>query len=380
MKKILFISHEASLSGAPYVLLYFMEWLSINHLDKYEISILHLKGGELESKFNSFSKYNYKSATQTKNIFVKIINKISNVLIKKEIFDNEKKIVSKLSKIKYDLIYANTAATLNIGCKIKEQSNFNTKLIAHIHELFIILNHYVKNPEYIKSNVDWFITASGIVQTNLQEQWKVNSSKISTVYEFSKITTKRNTNKNINKKFTIGASGNVCWRKGHNLFIQVARYLKSNYMNLDLDFIWVGDVPINDRIIIEADLKKLDLLNEVKFVGIQEHPHLFFENFDVFLMTSREDPFPLVCIEVGMMGIPIICFDKATGTQEVINNGGGKIVPYLNIEKMSEAILEYYENREELLKDSQKVKEIFKEFVPNKKCPEIYTIIKNIIQ
>lgn len=96
-------------------------------------------------------------------------------------------------------------------------------------------------------------------------------------------------------------------------------------------------------------------------------------------MTSKEDPFPLVCIEVGMMGKPIICFDKATGTQEVIENGGGQIVPYLNVDKMAEAIVKYYYDRDLLKHDGEEAKKLFSEFTPEIRCPQIYSIIQQMI-
>jgi glycosyltransferase involved in cell wall biosynthesis len=97
-------------------------------------------------------------------------------------------------------------------------------------------------------------------------------------------------------------------------------------------------------------------------------------------MPSREDPFPLVCIEMGLLGIPIVCFEKATGTAEVLSNGGGKIIPYLDIESMAETIVFYYSNQEALDFDSQKAKEIFNNFTPEIICPQIYQLIENVIK
>lgn len=60
-------------------------------------------------------------------------------------------------------------------------------------------------------------------------------------------------------------------------------------------------------------------------------------------MTSREDPFPLVSIEVGLLGKPIISFEKAVGTNEILQDAGGFIVPYLSIEDMAQKALLYYQ-------------------------------------
>src|SRR5690606_10497838 len=124
-------------------------------------------------------------------------------------------------------------------------------------------------------------------------------------------------------------SGLVDWRKGYDVFIQVARYIKKQRPELDIQFTWVGSISKTNRIIIEEDLLKLGLKETVSFVEELSNPYNVYNSFDVFLMCSREDPFPLVCIEMGMLLKPIICFEKATGTAEIISKGGGEIVAYL---------------------------------------------------
>jgi glycosyltransferase involved in cell wall biosynthesis len=174
------------------------------------------------------------------------------------------------------------------------------------------------------------------------------------------------------------ASRTVFWRKGHDVFIQVARYIKENHTETQIQFVWVGKISPAEQVIVHEDLLKLGLVDSVHFVGQQENPHPYFEDFDLFLMTSREDPFPLVCIEVGMMGKPIVCFDKATGTQEVIEKGGGRVVPYLNVEKMAAAVVDYYEDRELLKTDGLEAQELFSKFTPEIQCPQIFDILKNV--
>ena len=68
-------------------------------------------------------------------------------------------------------------------------------------------------------------------------------------------------------------------------------------------------------------------------------------------MVSREDPFPLVCLETATLGKPVICFADAGGMPEFVENDSGFVVPYLDIEAVAERILELYANpslREEM--------------------------------
>ena len=377
-KKILFISHESSLTGAPLVLLYFIEWLVENHPNDYDIGILHLKGGELEPRFNKLAKHVFKIPPRKTSFSYRVANKILSSQLVNKIDTPSEKMVNRIIKLGFDIIYANTAVTLDMAAKIKVKHNKNTKLIAHIHELNVGLKRYVNYPDKIVPHLDKIIAVAQIVKTNILNEWKVYGPSVDVVYEFSKINIEINKNLDKSNLFTVGASGTAGWRKGHNLFVHVARYLKETHPSLNINFEWIGKIGANELLIVEEDLKKLNLDN-VKFLGLKSNPHPYFQNFDVFLMTSKEDPFPLVCIELGMMGKPIICFNKATGTQEVIENGGGQVVPYLSIEKMAEAVLRYYHDRELLKNDGIKAKKLFSQFTPEIRCPQIYNIIKNLV-
>jgi glycosyltransferase involved in cell wall biosynthesis len=373
-QKILFISHEASQTGAPKVLLYFMQWLKKHHCDKYDIGILHLRGGSLEDKFNELAEYVYKLEPTTGNQFLKILNKLSKATIKPR--DYRQKVINEIADQDFDLVYGNTALSLGIATDIKKQSHQKPKLIAHVHELNTILKLLLPNRTILK-DVDRIIAVSELVKNNLIMNWDVEESKIDVVYEFSEVKGRNEKKIDSQKEFIVGASGFVHWRKGHDIFIQVARYIDFHFPDLKIKFQWIGKINNKEETIVNEDLRKLDLEDKVEFLGLRDDPIEYFKMFDVFLMTSREDPFPLVCIEVGMLGKPIVCFDQATGIQEVLSNGGGKIVPYLNIENMAKEIVNYYKNKKELKKDAVLSTRIFSEFAPNNQCPKIFKIINN---
>ena len=95
-------------------------------------------------------------------------------------------------------------------------------------------------------------------------------------------------------------------------------------------------------------------------------------------MISREDPFPLVCIEVGMLGKPIITFDQATGTSEIIKDKGGTIVPYLDIPELTNAIVSYIEDEKKLKAHGSFNKDAFQQFSPENICPQIWEVITSL--
>lgn len=62
-------------------------------------------------------------------------------------------------------------------------------------------------------------------------------------------------------------------------------------------------------------------------------------------MISREDPYPLVNLEVAALAKPIICFRNSGGSQEFVENDAGFIVSYLDVEKMADKIIYLFNNQ-----------------------------------
>lgn len=119
----------------------------------------------------------------------------------------------------------------------------------------------------------------------------------------------------------------------------------------------------------------MGIKNNIRFTGLVTDPENLFSELDVFLLTSREDPFPLAAIEAGMLGKPILSFKNATGINEITKNKGGFSVPYLSIEAMATKVIEYYKNTDLKQKHGNYNAAAFRDFIPEKVCPDLYKII-----
>lgn len=381
MKKILFISNTASRTGAPYVLLLFLKWLKRKNKN-LQIDIVFLEGGDLLEDFKAFAKvsYNYSDILVKKAFLPKLysylLRKITKQGSRKEVF------IKNIASQNYDIIYANTIVSVAFATALKKSSTNNPKIIAHIHELNTAIKGCLPSFQDHIPYIDQFISVSKLVMENLNINWKVNPDINHLLYAFSdKIAPKDATIQKqgwSNKVFEVGASGLVFWRKGDDLFIQVANYIKTRYPEIEIKFTWVGQISHLQRLNVEADLEKANLTDTVFFVGEKNNPEVYFQKFDVFLMPSREDPFPLVCIEVGKMGVPIICFEKATGTAEILANGGGFVVPYLDCVAMAEKLILYYYDDELRRKDGEMNRHNFADFTPDILAEKIYDCIQNL--
>lgn len=373
MKKLLFITHEASRTGAPFVILFFLQWLKKYH-SEFEISVLALKTGDLKEELVEASHQYYSLPDYQQSGGEKLINRgLRKVGVIKSL-KNKNVLLTELASQNFNIVYSNTIVSLPLGNKISK-SNPKTKHIVHIHELNAIIRQILPKFKLLEAGVTHFIAASNLVKSNLVNNWNIPSSKITRVYECAKIKPNITKASTVKKVFRVGGSGTVHWRKGSDLFVQVARYIKAHYPTEDIQFTWLGSISALEKIILEEDLRKLGLEKSVTFLGEQKNPQNYFEEFDIFLMTSREDPFPLVCIELGMLGKPIICFEGATGSEEIIAKGGGVTVPYLSIEKMADQVIHYKTHKEDLKAHGAINKKEFSKFTPEIICPELFDVI-----
>ncbi|MEL7209683.1 MAG: glycosyltransferase, partial [Actinomycetota bacterium] len=131
----------------------------------------------------------------------------------------------------------------------------------------------------------------------------------------------------------VAGVGAGSWRKGIDLFLQVAAKVRAERGD-DVRFAWVG--PVDDPDETGHDLRALGLDDAVTLVGEVEDPAPWFDALDVLLLTSREDPFPLVVLEAGLAARPVVSFTNG-GAPEVIEPDGGAVVGYLDIDAMAAA-------------------------------------------
>lgn len=381
--KVLFISNSPSLSGAPLVLLNFLQWAKKNNKPLIP-SLLFLKPGERQKDFESVTKNIYVLPVEEK--LISVLQLIyERICIKLRIYRSPKDILlDKLTKDKYDIIYCNTVVTLRLGIEIKDIflknfPNHRVKIVCHLHELEIAIQHSEPRFTQLKNPVDGWIAVSDLVKKNLMVNHGIKDEKVDLVHAFvnpvdiNALAVKKRTS------FIIGASGYYYWAKGNDVFIQVADRFFKSFPGTDAVFVWVGFVHPVDRLVLDRDLKLMGLSEKVLFIGESKTALKEFSSFDVFLMTSREDSFPLVCLEVGALGKPIICFENAIGSEEFLKSGGGKIVPYLDVEAMKDAIYQYTENEELRKKDAEKIKELVLPFSTENQSPKIYALLEKLL-
>lgn len=329
MMKILFISHCASRTGAPIVLYSFLSWLKKERED-ISFELLLLGGGELEKDFRNLCAVHYGW-----NIYSKTEKRMHRYLRytldpnKWKRFINDKK---------YDLLYANTIVSLPVGVELKNE--FGIPLLLHLHESEVgyACMGYDDN---LLHNCDSFIAVSQPVKDVLQRRG-VPATKIHVIHPVSS-TMLRNINycKTYEEKesYTIGLVGYYGWTKGSDLLPLVANRLRCKFPDVKCKFDWVGNFKLLNHLELNYDLDLLGVKDMVEILPKSEDPTEYYKKFDVFLLLSREDSFPLVALENAAMGTPVVLFNHSSGLLDYFNNDiSALVVPYLDIDSLADSL------------------------------------------
>lgn len=117
--------------------------------------------------------------------------------------------------------------------------------------------------------------------------------------------------------------GTVDFRKGVDIFIECAAAIRKRLPNLACRFVWIGKgyTPINEStysMLLNDQVSRSGLEGHMTFVDEVSNLSAAYDEADLFLLTSRLDPLPNVAIEALSQGLPMVCFDKATGIASVL--------------------------------------------------------------
>lgn len=365
------------------MLLNFIRWFKKN--TNHSCDIFLCAGGILEKEFGKAGNtIFYYTTPRLVSAFKPFINRIFPKYSKSKIKNQ------KIKSFKYDLIYSNTIASASALLDILKY--LHVPVILHVHELEMAIDLYCDRKKFdsVKDKVDRFIAVSEIVRQNLIHNHGIPEEKIALVHEFAVSSPSRFSNREGLLKelgipadaFVVGGAGTIEWRKGADLFVQVAKQVTAQETpGKPVYFLWIGG-HFEDRFLrqIQYDAETAGLGERVIFAGAKPNPADWFDVFDLFLLSSREDPFPVVSLETGQMGKPIICFDKNVGSAEFIDRSCGAVVPYLDVEAMAYAVLSFYRDTEKLASASKAIVERTTPFRLENQAPKIADLIESTIK
>ena len=349
-KKIIYVGHDAGFFGAQLLSLYIIK--ELHERFKFDVHFILKSGGPLEEKYKNYAKvYNLAESYRTE--------------------EKKQALIKNLKLCGANQAVVNTVVCGDILGMLHDEG---IKTLSLVHELPELIRLYgiEKNAKIIAEKADHIIFPSNFVKEKFSEITSFFSDKASirpqglireNVFKNNIENARRELRDKLNlKKDTFVVLGVGCGdeRKGVDLFVNIAQRLSKH----NIHFVWVGDlVPEMQKRIKPFSLKNITLLKSLPEIS------LYYAGADVYLMTSREDPFPSVVIESMSVGVPVIGFQNAGGFVDIVTKKTGILVPYLDINAMSEAIKLLEKNadlRKKLGEASKKLIDrdfIFKDYV-----------------
>lgn len=146
--------------------------------------------------------------------------------------------------------------------------------------------------------------------------------------------------------FLIVGVGYVQMRKGVDYFIDCAAKVKALAGTRRCRFVWVGDGydPENDMgysVYLADQIRRAGLQHDIRIIGSTSEIDEVYREADLLLITSRLDPLPNVAIDAMIAGLPTLCFEGTTGIAQILVEGGlggACVSAYLNTTDMARKV------------------------------------------
>ena len=132
-----------------------------------------------------------------------------------------------------------------------------------------------------------------------------------------------------NGDVVVGTVGAVSRRKGTDLFVAAASEATERVPDLLFEHIGPsglsGDSTFDDDILgVTRDSREHS--TRIQFVGPSRHPADLMKRWSIFVMPSRDDPFPLATLEAMSMGLPVIAFSVGGIPEQISHLVDGVLV------------------------------------------------------
>lgn len=367
---ILFVSHDANRAGAQIVLLQLLRQLRQQQLP---MCLLLCGDGPLEAEFRaeirviklpkpkvSFFGTQLDRLLKAAGILPKLIqNDFQNQV---NVFENE------LKECNVGAIFLNTVATATYYPQIEF---LKVPVILFAHELAMSVKMYSKPEElrYVLQRTNRLLVVAQTLADFYATNYDFPRNKISifTLIEIDTILQKIEVGKqaDVRQKYRIpadaivvGGCGNAELRKGNDIFLVLAQMILKKYPQ-NVYFMWVGLREESELFDLQTfDIQKLGLEEKIFLVEPTAEVFDYTTQFDIFALTSREDPYPLVALEAALNQTPIVCFEQSGGIPELVRDQAGAAVPYLDVEAMAHEVGLLIDNAEKRKILGQNAKQI----------------------
>ena len=331
---VLFVGHDGIVAGAQIVLLDVIKW-TFAHTNR-RILIILLGPGDLVAEYSRYGR----------------------ILVVQNVDEDEKLIRRFLAGESVRFIYANTVASGRFFTPSIRSALGSSRVVAHIHELTNVIAEFEPEFRQLKACASKWICASEVTREQLVSRWEVPSGDAVAIHAFITPTdcpgelledSRAAARKELglsSDDFVVIGSGTVSARKGPDIFVETAlRAVTARAARGRIKFVWIGDGE--DRAALMSQVQARSASDKIIFAGFRRDANRLVAAADVFLLSSREDPFPLVCLEAARFAIPTVCVRGTTGITEFLGDDAGYVVPSAEPQILSAHLLKILTNTEE---------------------------------
>ena len=344
-EEILFVSHAADRSGAPVLLLEILK--QFKKQSDLPFQILVIRRGPLSDEFAALAPtHTWEHSIQlSSSRWVRLLQKMRESILQKS---RHQRILKQFNSVK--LVFSNTICNGAFHQAILPKG---VKIITYVHELEAAINIATTKEQLatVIEHTSLFLAGSRAVKNNLAIKHDVAPDKIKVLYSSLPVLKRdkgmfchQNELARLNLRIPpealiVGVAAPNEWRKGFDLFAPLLKAFYKMYPTSKVHFIWLGINPEAISYFRDMyDFKKYELDDCAHFIPHGTNYLQVMSMFDIHLLLSREDPYPLVVLDAATFNTPTLCFSNAGGTPEFVEFDSGVVVDYGDLMGLATAI------------------------------------------
>lgn len=228
-----------------------------------------------------------------------------------------------LQNEKYDLITVQDQYYLALlGWWLAKKYKLALEIQVHGIEKYSPWRKLISN--FVLPRADVVRTVSNRLRQRLINASRVNSEKIVVVPVY--VAGRKNTeDKNYEPKDKVVLLTVARLVPVKNIAMQLQALADLFKENLPAELWIVGDGPEKNNLADKC--KELGIAQQVKFWGWQNDTEKFYNQADIFLLTSDSEGWPLVIVEAAQYGLPVIMTDVGSAGELIVDNISGLVIP-----------------------------------------------------
>ena len=351
-KRILFISHHGTLSGAPISLLTLMKYFR-DHRD-WDFRIVMRKDGPLRAEYENvaptdvFYRHYLDPSDMRAGNSARPPAPPDRCRRQFRQWLHQMRLRGKVRRFKPDLVYSNTS----VNGDLLSWFGVDKPTLVHVRELETTVSLYNRKQLAAFDHPGYrYFSVSEFVRKYLFDRFGIAGERVSIVpgslepAKFDQLS-EALSGEAIRAELglpddavVIGSIGSVDQRKGVDVFVDAAiDVLKEAGDASPVYFVWIGEGGMLDD--MKKKARAAGFGDRILFPGARKNPYPYLKTFSIGLMTSRDDPFPRSVLEMAAFGAPVICYRDAGGAAEFVGDDAGVILDSLDAPAFSRAVRE----------------------------------------